>query len=77
MIQLAEYIEVAHRDSGIDAAVAGGGAWLGDPVRPELSSRPADAEKIFHGLDEVGSWEPVFDAEPGLRDLLEPSSTRR
>ena len=70
VIQLAEFIEVAHRDHGIDGAVQAaehGSATQFDPNLVAIVQ--ADAEKIFHGLDEVSSWEPVLDAEPALRVL--------
>lgn len=70
VIQLAEFVEVAHRDHGIDGAVQA--AEHGSPTQfdPNLVAMvQADAEKTFHGLDEVSSWEPVPDAEPTLRVL--------
>ncbi len=77
VIQLAEFVEVAHRDHGIDGAVRRP-ERARDPVRPGPGRyRPADAEKVFPGLDEVSSWEPVFDGEPALRVLSAADSTRR
>jgi HD-GYP domain-containing protein (c-di-GMP phosphodiesterase class II) len=70
VIQLAEFVEVAHRDNGIDGAVQAaehGSATQFDPNLVAIVQ--ADAEKIFHGLDEVSSWDPVLDAEPALRVL--------
>ena len=33
----------------------------------------ADAEKIFHGIEDVGSWDDVIDAEPALAHRLTPA----
>lgn len=65
--QLAEFLEVAHRSGGIDAAKDLATRRAGTQFDPNLSSiLCTDAEKVFHGIDEVGSWDAVIDAEPAL-----------
>ena len=74
IVQLAEYMEVAHRTGGVEGAVAMAQRRAGrqfDPSLVELLCR--DAEKIFHHLDETDSWEAVLDAEPALSRVLAPS----
>ena len=46
---------------------------------PWSSSSCADAEKVFHQLDELDSWDEVIDGEPGLTRTLwhRTSATRR
>ena len=63
----AEFFEVANRVGGEGAArklarERRGGHF--DPVVADLVD--ADAEAIFAGLGEVGTWEAVIDAEPAL-----------
>jgi HD-GYP domain-containing protein (c-di-GMP phosphodiesterase class II) len=70
VIQVAEFIEVVHRDSGIGAAVAfaeRGSATQFDP--DVVACLSAHAQKVFAGLDEVGAWGAVLDEEPVLRRL--------
>ncbi len=69
--QLAEFLEVAYRTEGVEAAVALGRRRSGsqfDPALVELVE--ADAEKVFHQLDELDSWDAVIDGEPGLARTL-------
>jgi HD-GYP domain-containing protein (c-di-GMP phosphodiesterase class II) len=73
IVQLAEFLEVAYRTEGVDAAVALGRRRSGsqfDPVLVELVE--ADAEKVFHQLDDLDSWDEVIDGEPGLARTLRP-----
>ena len=75
---LAEFLEVAHRTDGIDGAVA----WPGvgpapSSTRPSSRSSIADAEKVFHGLDETDSWDAVIDGEPALRARCSAGRVRR
>ena len=68
---LAEFLEVAYRTDGVEAAVALGRRRSGtqfDPALVELVE--ADAEKVFHQLDELDSWDAVIDGEPGLARTL-------
>ncbi len=71
--QLAEFLEAAHRTGGIDAAVEVAERRCGkqfDPTLVELFT--ADVEKVFHGIDELGSWDAVLDSEPALTVRLSP-----
>ena len=68
---LAEYIEVAHRVGGVDAARALARERAGrqfDPVLADLMR--ADAEMLLSGLDAVGTWDAVIEAEPALAIVL-------
>ena len=72
LAQLAEYVEVAHRVGGVEAAQ---GARA--QARAASSSTPrwrdlvcAEAEMILAGLDAVGTWDAVIDAEPALAVVL-------
>ena len=69
--QVAEYIEVANRLGGVDAArklarERSGGDF--DPVLAGLIETEGDV--ILSGLDTIGVWGAVIDAEPALAVLL-------
>jgi HD-GYP domain-containing protein (c-di-GMP phosphodiesterase class II) len=65
--QFAEFLEVAHRSSGIDAARDLATRRAGKQFDPNLTAvLGVDAEKVFHDIDEIGSWDAVIDAEPAL-----------
>ncbi len=65
--QLAEFVEVAHRIGGVDAAVALARHRAGSQFDPGLSMvLSADAEAILGGLDSTSTWEAVIGAEPAL-----------
>ena len=71
LAQLAEFVEVAHRVGGVEAARAlartrAGGQF--DPALAELMC--AEADMILAGLDAVGTWDAVIDAEPALAVVL-------
>ena len=71
LAQLAEFVEVAHRIGGSDAARTLARSRAGtqfDPALAELVS--ADGEMILAGLDSVGTWDAVIDAEPALAIML-------
>ena len=69
--QLAEFMEVAHRSGGIGAAQAMATARSRTQFDPALVDViRADGEKVFQGIDEVGSWDAVIDAEPALATEL-------
>ena len=71
--QLAEFVEVAHRTAGVDAAVALARRRAGKQFDPALARLLADdAAAILGDLDAVGSWEAVIDAEPALAVTLSP-----
>ncbi len=68
---VAEFIEVANRIGGVEAAKQlarerRGGAF--DPALADLVQ--AEADVILSGLDTVGVWDAVIDAEPALAVVL-------
>src|SRR5690242_8284991 len=70
VIQVAEFVEVAHRDRGVDAAVAFAERGAATQFDPDVvACLCADPQKVFAGLDEVGSWGAVLDEEPVLHHL--------
>jgi HD-GYP domain-containing protein (c-di-GMP phosphodiesterase class II) len=72
--QLAEFMEVAYRSGGIEAAVSVAQRRSGKQFDPSVVDVVcADAEKIFHGIEDVGSWDKVIDAEPALAHRLSPA----
>ena len=72
VIQLAEFAEVAHRSRGTDGAVDVADRGSGTQFDPSLVTiLRADAEKVFHGLDDVSSWEAVLEGDPALDILTE------
>ena len=69
--QLAEYVEVAHRVGGLDAARALARRRAGRQFDPALAALiGAEAEAILPGLDAVSTWEAVIEAEPALAVVL-------
>ena len=71
--QLAEFLEVAHRTGGSDAALDIARRRSGKQFDPDLVALfTADVEKVFHGIDELGSWDAVLDSEPSLAVTLSP-----
>jgi HD-GYP domain-containing protein (c-di-GMP phosphodiesterase class II) len=69
--QLAEFSEVAHRVGGVEAAKELARGRAGKQFDPSLADLIcSDAELIFAGLDGVGTWTAVIDAEPGLALVL-------
>ncbi len=72
--QLAEFMEVAHRNSGIEGAVELARRCAGKQFDPNLVEiLCADADKVFHDLDETDSWDVVLDAAPALSLALSPA----
>ena len=68
LTQFAEFIEVAHRLGGIDAAVMLAERRAGSQFDPSLTAAlRADPEGILDGLDGAHTWSAVIDAEPALR----------
>jgi HD-GYP domain-containing protein (c-di-GMP phosphodiesterase class II) len=71
LAQLAEFVEVAYRVGGVDAAKAlaskRGGKQF-DPALAELIC--SEGELVLSGLDSVGTWDAVIDAEPALAIVL-------
>jgi len=71
VVQFAEYVEVAHRGSGIKAAIALAERRRGTQFDPSIVDTLAlDAEKVFSLLDDAGSWDIVINAEPSLAIAL-------
>jgi HD-GYP domain-containing protein (c-di-GMP phosphodiesterase class II)/DNA-binding CsgD family transcriptional regulator len=69
--QFAEFVEVAHRLGGNDAAVALAERSGGSQFDPAVSAAlRADPEGILGGLDSAHTWSAVIDAEPALRVTL-------
>jgi hypothetical protein len=69
--QLAEFVEVAHRVGGIEAAATLARKRSGKQFDPALAAvLCAGAEEIFEGLDSVGTWEAVIASEPALAVVL-------
>jgi HD-GYP domain-containing protein (c-di-GMP phosphodiesterase class II) len=67
IVQLAEYVEVAHRVGGVDTALAMARERRGKQFDPELADLICrDPIAIFGGLDEVATWTAVVDSEPAV-----------
>ena len=67
----AEYLEVASRVGGVDAARRLAADWRGGQFDPAVSDlMEAEADVILSGLDGVGAWEAVIAAEPALCVVL-------
>jgi HD-GYP domain-containing protein (c-di-GMP phosphodiesterase class II) len=65
--QLAEFVEVAHRVGGVDAAVLLARKRGGSQFDPVLAALVADdAQEILSGLDATRTWDAVIGAEPAL-----------
>ena len=68
---LAEYVEVAHRAGGSEAAVELARQRSGKQFDPKLSGLVCkQAAEILDGLDSLQAWEAVIAAEPALAVLL-------
>lgn len=69
--QLAEYVEVAYRTGGIEAAMTMARQRSGSQFDPELVARLcADSGEIFEGLNTLQTWDSVIAAEPALAVVL-------
>ena len=69
--QLAEFVEVAHRTGGVDAAVSVATRRSGTQFDPALVQLFCDEpDGILDGLDDVASWDAVIAAEPALTVVL-------
>lgn len=74
VVQLAEFMEVAHRTGGAQGAVDIARRRAGKQFDPNLVELLcADAEKVFYDLDDTESWEAVLDGEPSLSRVLTPA----
>jgi len=68
LTHFAEFVEVAHRIGGVDAAEALAEKQSGKQFDPTLAATlGADSEAILGGLDSGQTWEAVINAEPALR----------
>src|SRR4051812_9738688 len=71
--QLAEFMEVAHRNGGVQGALELARRRAGKQFDPNLVEiLCVDAGKVFQNLDETESWDVVLDAEPALSPELSP-----
>jgi HD-GYP domain-containing protein (c-di-GMP phosphodiesterase class II) len=69
--QLAEFVEVAHRVGGVEAATALARKRAGKQFDPALAALLcARPEEILGGLESVGTWQAVIEAEPALAVVL-------
>jgi HD-GYP domain-containing protein (c-di-GMP phosphodiesterase class II) len=69
--QMAEFVEVAHRVGGVDAARDLVRRRAGKQFDPVLAREmDAGAERILAGLESVSTWDAVIDAEPALAVVL-------
>ena len=67
LTQIAEYVEVAHRMGGEEAAITVARTRGGSQFAPDIAALLcADAGMIFDGLDSAHTWEAVIAAEPAL-----------
>lgn len=71
LAQLAEYIEVAHRMGGIEAARTMAAERSGTQFDPTLATMLRDeAYEILDGLEQLQTWDAVITAEPKLAVTL-------
>ena len=69
--QFAEYVEVAQRVGGAEAATALVRQRTGKQFDPRLAAAlTGDADGLLGGLDTVRTWDVVLEAEPALRRCL-------
>ena len=65
--QLAEFVEVAHRSGGVDAAVGLARSLAGSQFDPHIAARfAAEANDILAELDGANAWSEVIAAEQTL-----------
>jgi HD-GYP domain-containing protein (c-di-GMP phosphodiesterase class II) len=73
VVQLAEFLEVAHRTGGTMAAIDVAERRSGKQFDPSLVALVvADVEKVFAEIDDTGSWDAVIAGEPSLTARLSP-----
>jgi HD-GYP domain-containing protein (c-di-GMP phosphodiesterase class II) len=71
LAQLGEFVEVAYRVGGIDAAKALARARGGKQFDPELTGLiVGEGELLLADLGDVGTWDAVIEAEPALAVVL-------
>lgn len=67
IVQLAEFVEVAHRTDGVGGALTLAAQRRGSQFDPRLVDvLHLDAEKVFGDVDDIGSWDAIIDSEPAL-----------
>ena len=75
-MQLAEFVEVAHRTAGIPGAIDLAERRSGKQFDPALVlAFTTDVEKVFNGIDDLESWDAVLDGEPALRLTMSAAET--
>jgi HD-GYP domain-containing protein (c-di-GMP phosphodiesterase class II) len=71
LAQAAEFLEVANRVGGVEAARELARERRGEQFDPAVSDLiESEAEVIFSSLDAVGSWDAVIAAEPALAIVI-------
>ena len=71
LAQFAEFVEVAHRVGGVDAALELAERRAGSQFDPTLTAAlQADPETVLSELDSTQTWTAVIEAEPALRVTL-------
>jgi hypothetical protein len=71
LAQLAEFVEVAHRIGGVEAAKRLARERASKQFDPDLAELVCtEGELILSGLDDVETWDAVIDAEPALTVML-------
>jgi HD-GYP domain-containing protein (c-di-GMP phosphodiesterase class II) len=71
LAQVAEFVEVANRMGGVDAAKELARERRGEQFDPALADViNAEGEVILSGLDTVATWDAVIEAEPALAVVL-------
>jgi HD-GYP domain-containing protein (c-di-GMP phosphodiesterase class II) len=69
--QVAEYVEVANRVGGVPAVKELAREHRGEQFDPALSDLLLnEADVLLSGLDGIGTWDAVIDAEPALAVVL-------
>ena len=71
LAQLGEFVEVAHRLGGAEAAKAVARERSGKQFDPELAALvDGEADLLLSGLDTIDTWDAVIRAEPALSVVL-------
>jgi HD-GYP domain-containing protein (c-di-GMP phosphodiesterase class II) len=71
LAQLAEFVEVAYRAGGVEAAKSLARERAAKQFDPDLAQLIcAEGEMLLSGLDSVETWSAVIDAEPALAVVL-------
>jgi HD-GYP domain-containing protein (c-di-GMP phosphodiesterase class II) len=74
IVQLSDAVEAAYRTGGVNAAIDLAQRRAGKQFDPNIVEvLCADADKVFHDLDDTPAWDAVLDAEPALAGRLTAS----